>query len=409
MDKTKSLLYLSNILSSYIFMCKKDSPIGSDVKFLNSYIDDFKDGNFTHVGLFINRIVGLCNKNHDSLFDKRIIENIKELNKSKDFSLFLFDIEKNFKSNLTFASIPLIEIPNAEYTRHTNDVLIHQDYLKQFSLIKIQEIQSDSVLFKDFYIDRLSSFNQAIQYFNDELGIEAFKDTPPIIMLSYGSKKDIEYIGVMRKSAKCISPLIEITLQDEGLGTISHELFHLLEYEYTKLKYKNHQDYLISSIYYNQSFDEKDKLESNDVFLVKLRTFDYLDSNKYLPVYLQDKLTILTEFFKEHLEGTGIKVEKYDISNKKQCNELINLFIDKAIPDFRSKPNKVINFHNDITEYLSKSNTKSFFHIESLLYDNIYSDRYSEKLARLSGMKLDKDYAVKPLPRGKEKRYILKN
>lgn len=409
MNKINILIYLSNLMSTYTFMCKKGTQINKDVKNLNNHINDFKNNNFSNSELFINNLFELCLDNYTGLFTDEISENIKNLytdiknpNNNISYDIFFTVIKKDFNKNSTFTNIPLVEIPNKRDTDYINDVLIHQNFINTLSEEQKQELPNNPSLVKDHYIDRLSILNQAIIRFNEELNIDSLKENPPTIILSYDSKENIEYNGVLRKKENIHKSLIEITLKDEGLGIINHELFHLLEYEYTKIKYKNLGNQLISNVYYKNDAKTRDLLEKDDQFLRELKTFDMLNNNPISPVSKKDRLNIFDEFLKEHLEYEAVK---YDINNLKDCNTLINQLFTQKNPNITQQ--QKLDFQNKINNYLTIKSDDSFFHIESLLYDKIvnesYSDKYSEKLARLSGMYFDEDYNSKPLPRGKEK------
>lgn len=406
MDKTKSLIYLANLLCTYTFMCKKDSSISGDVKLLNSYINSFKDNDFSSSDLFVKIVVELLDKNHKTMYDRNVTNKIILLNKNKDYLFFEKNIIKSDLPTLNFTNIRLIEIPNTDKNRYINNVLIHQNYLNQFTLEEVQKLQQNNKKLTDYYKNRLSSLNQVLELFNSEFNIDIFKDNPPTVILSYKPKESLEYNGALYTGLHHTSSLIDLSLPNEAMGTSCHELFHLLEYEYTKLKYTDHKGKLISNIYYDKDFTAKNDLESKDLFLAKLKTFNSLNGHLSSPMDKKDRLNILDEFFRAHCDVQ--KLQKYDIKNSKDRIVLIQeLFNRSNSGQIKIKDVKILEIHNMIDDYISCKSNESFFHIESLLYDKInnqrYSDKYSEKLARLCGLYADKDYQSNPLPRGKEK------
>lgn len=250
------------------------------------------------------------------------------------------------------------------------------------------------------------NFNQTIVNFDCEFQIDIFKHNPPTIMLTYKEYERREYNGALYPSNNATS-LIEISLKEEASGTTSHELYHLLEYEYTKLKYNNHQGNLISNIYYEQYLDLQNKLENQDKFLEKLKTFDLIDktNNHHTPITKQDRLNIFNEFLTENISKK--ELQQYDIHNTKDRFLIIEKIFNQKSPTIKAKTAQILKLYNEVNDYLNEVNHKSFFHLECNFLDErngkSYYDKYSEKLARLSGLYFDNDYQSKPLPRGKEK------
>lgn len=406
MDKTNTLLYLNHLLSTYTFMCKYNTSINKDIKKLNNYIEEFKGNNFKSANSFIDSAVLLLDKNSNTLFDARVEDIIADLSTSKDYNRFIFECKNINFLKLSFSSISLIEIPENTYTRYTHDVIIHQNCANDFIDKNKQDIVSNPALLKDFYNDRLSIFNQALLNYEEEYGVKIFNNVPPTVILSYESKENNRYNGAMYSNyTDDGSALIDIALKDEGYGTACHELFHLLEFEYTRLKYKDHQGRLISDIYYGNDFTVKNDLESGDNFLRQLRSFDLIEKGLPIenPITRADRLNILVEFFGERIDVSSLK--DLDVGHERDRGIMIEVIFNNS-GKVLDVDNKVLEMKGLMANYLEGKGSESFFHIESLFRDylnnNRYYDEYSEKLARLAGFSFDKGYKSKPLPRGKE-------
>lgn len=406
MNKKNVLIYISNLISNYTFMCKNNTQINQDIQKINKCINEFKNDNLTNSDLFLNTIINLSYKNYDILFNEQLLDNINTLRITNNFNSYATLLQPTILDNIEFKTIPIIQIPEQDSTKYTHDVIIHDNYLNQFSPQLITEIQSNSEKLKDFYLERLSSINQAVEIFNSEFAIDFFKDNPPTVILSYKKMENLEYNAALYNQANKNTSLIDLALPEEAVGTFSHELLHLLEYEYTKLKYANHRGRLISNIYYNRDLESKKHLENQDVFLIKLKTFDNLTSVT-TPISQQDRLNILEDFLKEHLKGKDLSKQQYSAVNSTQQYQLVNAVINSINPNSKNKIATILDFKNQLDDYISGKSNFSFFHIESSFYDKLrnkkYFDKYSEKLARLAGLYVDKDYQSKPLPRGNEK------